>query len=158
MVWLHGGAYILGSGSAPVYDGSVLAASGDVIVVTINYRLSSFGFLDLSGLSSDDHPFDSNLALKDVLLAVQWVQDNIASFEGDPDQVTIFGQSAGAGLVTTLLAVPKAAGLFSRAIVESSPVSSVYGSDRAQKVAERFLAAVGVEDASELRALRRYAP
>ena len=103
MVWLHGGAYVLGSGSQPYYNGQRLAADGDVIVVTCNYRLGVFGFLDLSEVG-----FDANVGLRDVLAALRWVQSNIAAFGGDPQRVTVFGESAGAGLVTTLLAVPAA--------------------------------------------------
>jgi len=147
MVWIHGGAYTFGSGSQPVYDGRHLVETGDVVVVTLNYRIGALGFLDLSGLATDATPFDGNLALKDVLLALRWVQQNIAAFGGDPDRVTVFGESAGGGLVTTLLATPSARGLIHRAIAESSPVSSVYGSERARHVAERFLAAIGADAA-----------
>jgi para-nitrobenzyl esterase len=147
MVWLHGGAYTFGSGSQPAYDGHTLVEGGDVVVVTLNYRIGALGFLDLSGLATDEVPFDGNLALKDVLLALRWVQDNVAAFGGDPDRVTVFGESAGGGLVTTLLATPSAAGLFHRAIAESSPVSSVYGADRARSVAQRFLETAGADAA-----------
>ena len=152
MVWLHGGAYTFGSSSQPVYDGEALAQHG-VVVVTINYRIGALGFLDLSSLSGPEQQFDGNLALKDVLLALRWVQQNIAAFGGDPERVTVFGESAGAGLVTTLLAVPSAAGLFSRAIAESSPVSSVYDAARAETVTHLFLAAVGNPAPADLRAL-----
>ena len=96
LVWVHGGAYVLGSGSQPYYDGRRLASAGDVVVVTLNYRLGAFGFLDLPG-------FDSNVGLRDVLAALRWVRDNIAAFGGDPGRVTVFGESAGGGIVTTLL-------------------------------------------------------
>ncbi|HAM13156.1 MAG TPA: carboxylesterase, partial [Microbacterium sp.] len=152
MVWLHGGAYTFGSSSQPVYDGEALAGHG-VVVVTINYRIGALGFLDLSSKSTPEHPFDGNLALKDVMLALRWVQRNIAAFGGDPERVTVFGESAGAGLVTTLLAVPSAAGLFSRAIAESSPVSSVYDAARAETVTDLFLAAVGNPAPADLRTL-----
>lgn len=143
MVWLHGGAYTFGSGSQPLYDGKRMAVHGEVIVVTLNYRIGALGFLDLSAFDANGDTFDSNLALKDILLALRWVQTNIAAFGGDPDRVTVFGESAGGGLVTTLLATPSAAGLFSRAIAESSPATSVYGSARARQVAERFLHEAG---------------
>lgn len=144
MVWLHGGAYTFGSSRQPTYDATSLVSSGDVVVVTVNYRLGALGFVDLSHALADSG-FDGNLALKDVLLSLRWVQRNIAAFGGDPDRVTIFGESAGGGLVTTLLAVPSAAGLFHRAIAQSSPASSVYGTDRARRVAEQFLAELGVD-------------
>ncbi|WP_375384505.1 carboxylesterase/lipase family protein [uncultured Microbacterium sp.] len=148
MVWLHGGAYTFGASSQPLYDGSALVESGGVIVVTVNYRIGALGFLDLSSFSTVDQQFDGNLALKDILLALHWVQDNIAGFGGDASRVTIFGESAGGGLVTTLLATPSAAGLFERAIAESSPATSVYGPARARAVAERFLREVGADPAS----------
>lgn len=152
MVWLHGGAYTFGSSRQPMYDATTMVDTGDVIVVTVNYRLGALGFLDLSG-AVPGAGFDGNLALKDVLLALRWVQRNISAFGGDPARVTVFGESAGGGLVTTLLATPSARGLFSRAIAESSPVSSVYGRERATRVAEQFLDALGV-DAADPAALR----
>ena len=153
MVWVHGGAYTFGSASQPLFDGASLVDAGDVVLVTINYRLGALGFLDLSGIAPGE--FDGNLALKDVLLALRWVRRNVAAFGGDPERVTVFGESAGGGLVTTLLATPAAAGLFHRAIAQSSPASSVYGPERARGVAERFLAEAGIADgdAAGLRGL-----
>lgn len=144
MVWIHGGAYTFGSSSQPLYDPTSLVAGGDVVVVTLNYRLGALGFVDLSR-ALPEAGFDGNLALKDVLLALRWVQRNIAAFGGDPGRVTVFGESAGGGLVTTLLATPTAEGLFHRAIAQSSPVSSVYGTERARRVAERFLELLGID-------------
>lgn len=139
MVWLHGGAYVLGSGSQPLYDGRRLVRTGEVIVVTVNYRLGALGFLDLSSFNTSRRRFDSNIGLRDVLAALGWVRDNIAAFGGDPRKVTLFGQSAGAGIVTTLLASPAAEGLFAGAIAQSSPATSVYDRGRAQRVAEAVL-------------------
>ncbi len=139
MVWLHGGAYILGSSSQPLYDGRRLAGSGDVVIVSINYRLGALGFLDLSFLNTPRRRFDSNIGLRDVLAALHWVRDNIAAFGGDPGRVTLFGESAGAGIVTTLLAMPAAKGLFAGAIAQSSPATSVYNSGRARRVADYIL-------------------
>jgi len=144
MVWIHGGAYVLGSANQPLYNGRVLAAGGDVVVVTVNYRLGAFGFLDLSSFSTPGHRFDSNLGLRDVVHALHWVRDNIAAFGGDPDRVTLFGESAGAGIITTLLTSPAAGGLFAGAIAQSSPATSVYDATRARRVAEQFLAALGL--------------
>ncbi|BAJ75459.1 carboxylesterase type B [Microbacterium testaceum StLB037] len=157
MVWLHGGAYVFGAASQRTYDGARLAVAGDVVVVTLNYRLGAFGFLGLDA-ALPGAGFDGNLGLRDVLLALTWVQRNIAAFGGDPDQVTVFGESAGAGLVTTLLATPSASGLLHRAIAESSPASSVYGPERAGRVATRFLSSLGIDSdapdaADALRAL-----
>lgn len=147
MVWVHGGAYIFGSGSQPLYDGTVLAGGSDVVVVTINYRLGALGFLDFS---SDG--FDTNIALRDVLAALRWVQDNIAGFGGDPDRVTLFGESAGAAITTTLMAVPAAAGLFSRAIAQSAPATSIYDKARSAAVSRQFLDRLGMTAAQAHRA------
>ena len=160
MVWVHGGAYTFGASSQPLFDATSLVTRGDVVVVTINYRVGAFGFLDLAGLLPQGG-FDRNLALKDVLLALNWVQRNIGAFGGDADRVTLFGESAGGGLVTTLLATPSAEGLFHRAIAQSSPASSMYGVARAQEVAERFVAELDLEggDPDETaRALRSLSP
>jgi para-nitrobenzyl esterase len=141
MVWVHGGAYILGSSAQPLYHGRTLAGSGRAVIVTINYRLGALGFLDLSSLGDGFH---TNVGLRDVLFALHWVRDNIAAFGGDPDRVTLFGESAGAGVVTTLLASPAAAGLFTAAIAQSSPATSIYDSRRARRVADQFLESLGV--------------
>jgi para-nitrobenzyl esterase len=146
MVWIHGGAYVLGSANQPLYNGRVLAAGGDVVVVTVNYRLGAFGFLDLSSFSTPRRRFDSNIGLRDVVHALHWVQDNIAAFGGDPDRVTVFGESAGAGIITTLLTSPAAEGLFAGAIAQSSPATSLYDPNRTRRVAEQFLAALGLAD------------
>ncbi|MDN4616019.1 carboxylesterase/lipase family protein [Leifsonia sp. F6_8S_P_1B] len=157
MVWIHGGAYTLGSASQPIYDGSRLVEVGDVVLVTLNYRLGALGFLDLSNVVSGGRSgeFDTNPALRDVLLALAWVRDNIAAFGGDPDRVTVFGQSAGGGIIAALLASPAAAGLFHRAIVQSAPATSMYGPERATAVARRFLEAADATGATpdDLRAL-----
>lgn len=144
MVWVHGGAYILGSASQPLYKGRVLASGGDVVVVTINYRLGALGFLELATLGADPERFATNVGLRDVLAALRWVRGNIAAFGGDPGRVTLFGESAGAGVVTTLLGSPAAAGLFAAAIAQSSPVTSSYHADGGRRVAERFLDLLGM--------------
>jgi para-nitrobenzyl esterase len=139
MVWVHGGAYVFGASSQPMFDPRVLVAEAPVVVVSVNYRLGALGFLDLSRFSTQEHRFDSNLAVRDVLCALEWVRDNIAAFGGDPARVTLAGESAGGALVATLLTVPAAEGLFCRAIVESAPATSVYDEDRGARVAEMFL-------------------
>lgn len=147
MVWVHGGAYVIGAASQPLYHGRELVRGGgrdSPVVVTLNYRLGAFGFLELTALSSGRRPFDTNIGLRDVLFALQWVRDNIAAFGGDPDRVTLFGESAGGGIVTTLLASPTAEGLFHRAIAQSSPATSVYSTERAVRVAEQFLEHLGL--------------
>jgi para-nitrobenzyl esterase len=155
MVWLHGGAYTFGASSQRTYDATSLVSRGDVVVVTLNYRLAAFGFLDLSGLLPDGG-FDRNLALKDVLVALRWVQENIAAFGGDPHRVTVFGESAGGGLVTTLLATPRPR-VCSTGRSRSPPASSIYGIDRARDVAERFVRARHRPDGCRLPAALRAA-
>lgn len=155
MVWVHGGAYIVGAGTQPLYDGPRLVRDGEVVLVTINYRLGPFGFLELTSFGDDEHRFDTNLALRDVVAALEWVRDEIAAFGGDPESVTVFGESAGGGMVTTLMTVPSARGLFHRAIAQSSPATSMYDAGRARVVAEQFLDEVGVtpDEVSRLRDL-----
>ncbi|HUL98368.1 MAG TPA: carboxylesterase/lipase family protein [Mycobacterium sp.] len=145
MVWLHGGAYVLGAASQELYHGHRLARSGDVIVVTVNYRLGALGFLDLSAFNSVRRRFDTNIGLRDVIAALHWVRDNIAAFGGDPQRVTLFGESAGAGIVTTLLGTPAAKGLFATAIAQSSPATSVYDRGRGRRVAEFVLEKLAID-------------
>ena len=118
MVWIHGGGFTSGSGSVFLYRGGPLARQGDVVVVTINYRLGALGFLGHPGLADPDG-FMGNWGLHDQVAALRWVHDHIAQFGGDPDCVTVFGESAGGFSVAALLAVPAAAGLFRRAVVQS---------------------------------------
>jgi para-nitrobenzyl esterase len=150
MAWVHGGAYMFGGTAQPMFDGRSFAHTGEVVVVTLAYRVGALGFLDLSRLLPDADP---NPALRDVLAGLRWVQENIRAFGGDPDRVTLFGESAGGGIVTTLLTVPEASGLFARAIAESSPATSVYGQDRSEHVARTLLHDLGI-DASDTGMLR----
>lgn len=144
MVWIHGGAYSLGSAAQTVYDGRNLAELGDLVVVTVNYRIGAFGFLDLSSFSTEDTVFETNIGLRDQIAALEWVSRCIARFGGDPSNVTVFGESSGGASVTTLMTSPKSEGLFQKAIVQSAPATSVYGQDRAALVAARFLELVDV--------------
>src|SRR5262249_31951751 len=112
MVWIHGGAFMNGSGSTPWYDGVNFAQHGDVVIVTINYRLGAFGFLHLTDLFGDEFTGSGNAGILDQVAALEWVRDNIEAFGGDPGNVTIFGESAGGGSVGTLLGMPAARGLF----------------------------------------------
>jgi para-nitrobenzyl esterase len=113
MVWIHGGGYVYGWSGDPLFDGAVLARDG-VVVVTFNYRLCAEGFGHFKGAPA-------NRGLLDQVAALRWVQDNIAAFGGDPDRVTVFGESAGAGSIAALMAMPSATGLFHRAIAQSVP-------------------------------------
>ncbi len=119
MVWLHGGGFAAGSGQElPAYDGTNLARKGDVVVVTVNHRLNVLGFLDLSAFG-EKYGKSGNAGMLDLVEALRWIKENVESFGGDPDNVTIFGQSGGGGKVSTLLATPAAKGLFHKAIIES---------------------------------------
>lgn len=113
MVWFHGGAYVTGSGESPLYEATSLARDGEVVVVSVSYRLGILGYLA---------PEAPNLGLRDQILALRWVADNVAAFGGDPARVTVFGQSAGGDSVISLLMCESARGLFSRAIVQSAPL------------------------------------
>lgn len=150
LVWIHGGAFSLGAGSLSVYDGSRLAAATDTVVVTFNYRLGALGFLVI-----DDPSTTANVGLLDQVAALAWVRDNIASFGGDPRNITIFGESAGGGSVLSLLAMPDARGLFHRAIVQSGATDLLLTREKALIVTETFAACAGVDpaDVSALRAL-----
>ncbi len=124
MVWFHGGAYMSGSGESPKYDPDSLAREGRVVVVNVSYRLGIFGYLTPDGPGSDD-----NLGLRDQILALQWVRDNIGAFGGDPSNVTAFGQSAGADSILSLMLCDEADGLFRRAIAQSAPLGLRDGRD-----------------------------
>jgi para-nitrobenzyl esterase len=157
MVFVHGGGYILGTSATPLYDGATLARRG-CVYVSVNYRLGALGCLDLSSLSTADITFESNLFLRDLVLALQWVRDNIAEFGGDPKNVTIFGESAGAHAVATMLAVPAAQGLFAQAISESPATGMVRSSEVAAEFATRFATLWGVRKQDAAYALRKASP
>jgi para-nitrobenzyl esterase len=157
MVFVHGGGYIMGSSATPLYDGAELARRG-CVYVSVNYRLGALGCLDLSSLSTADITLDSNLFLRDLVLALQWVKDNIAAFGGDPDNVTVFGESAGAHAVITLLAVPQAKGLFAHAISESPATGMVRSREVATEFAARFATILGVRKQDAAYALRQVSP
>ena len=120
MLWIHGGGYALGAGSDEMYNGSKLCAKGDVIVVTCNYRLGPLAFMYLNNFNNDTIKFDSNVGLHDQAAALQWVKNNIEAFGGDPENITIFGESAGANSVISHMASPVSKGLFQKAIVQSA--------------------------------------
>ena len=139
MFWIHGGGFLVGSGTSPLYDGSSLAKKGDVVVVTINYRMGALGFLYLDSLAGAKGQFDNNLGIRDQIAALTWVKENIAAFGGDPQMVTIFGESAGAISVMTLMGTPAAHGLFKRAIAESGAPESLWHPQTATWFTLRYL-------------------
>ncbi|HEY0716533.1 MAG TPA: carboxylesterase family protein [Streptosporangiaceae bacterium] len=141
LVWIHGGSFMNGSGSVGEYDGSAFARDG-VVCVTINYRLAAEGFL-FTG-EDDTRPGDANLGLLDQLAALDWMQVNIAAFGGDPARVTVAGESAGAMSVTTLLSMPRSAGLFAQAIAESGAGAHTLTADEGRMVAGYLAAELGV--------------
>jgi len=126
MVFVHGGAYSVGSSRENPRQGEGLVRRGGIVYVSINYRLGALGYLDFTRYSTPDRPFESNLGLREQVAALAWVRANIRAFGGDPDAVTLFGESAGGNAVTTLMTVPAAAGLFQRAIAQSAPPNAVY--------------------------------
>lgn len=163
MVWIHGGGYVMGSGSQPVFDGAPLARRG-VVVVTFNYRLGRFGFFAHPALDAEhtDEP-KANYAFMDQIAALAWVKANIAALGGDPDRVTIFGQSAGGGSVAQMMLIPLARGLFQQAIVQSGGGRDVWpllasarpGKVSAEAIGVAFADKAGLKSATaaELRAL-----
>jgi para-nitrobenzyl esterase len=136
MVWIHGGAFLYGTGATPWYDGRSFARD-DIVLVTINYRLGAFGFLHIDG--------QGNNGILDQVAALEWVRDNIAAFGGDPGNVTAFGESAGAMSVGTLLGLPAAKGLFVKAIPESGAAHGARTAEHAARVVNDFLVELGID-------------
>lgn len=150
IVWIYGGGYESGSASPPYTDGAALARRTGAVVVAANYRLGALGFLHLADLGGG-WAGSVNLALQDQVAALHWVRDNIAAFGGDPGNVTVAGQSAGAFSVGALLAIPRAAGTYHRAILQSGSTSRAFDPAAATAVAEVFLTALGLDDPDGLR-------
>ena len=142
MVYIHGGAYSSGSVVDPVNDGHALAALGDVVVVTLNHRLNIFGYLYLASLDAA-FPDGGNVGQLDLILALQWVQRNISAFGGDPDNVTVFGQSGGGAKIATLMAMPAAKGLFHKAITMSGQQITASGPINATRRTQAILNRLG---------------
>jgi para-nitrobenzyl esterase len=150
LVWIHGGAFSSGAGSLPWYSGDRFAASGDFVVVSINYRLGALGFLCLPGIS------DGNLGLLDQVAALRFVRDNIAAFGGDPDNVTVVGQSAGAASIAFQMVMPQAQGLFRRAILQSTPFGRMARTlDDSHRIGRRLLEVLGLkpDETAKLKSL-----
>ncbi len=138
MFWIHGGGFVMGSGSSDMYNGTKLSKNGDVVVVTINYRLGPLGFLFLDEFNTTSTHFESNLGLHDQTAALKWVKENISAFGGDPDNITLFGESAGANSVLSLLTSPYAKGLFQKTIVQSAAGISVISKEKAAQQTREF--------------------
>ena len=144
MVWLHGGGFRSGTGSAPILDGTALAHDHDVVVVTLNHRLNVFGFTYLAEAAGADFALSGAAGMLDIVAALEWVRDNIERFGGDPKLVTIFGQSGGGRKVATLMSMPSAKGLFHRAIVESGAVLRLTTPEDGRRATEMLLAELGI--------------
>jgi para-nitrobenzyl esterase len=147
MVWVHGGAYLSGSNRDGMYDGGSLAAATGTVVVTVNYRLGALGFLHVADVLGSGYEDSSNLGLLDLLEALRWVQGNIGAFGGDPGNVTLFGESAGAAAVGTLLGMPSSCGLFRRAIMQSGTAERYRSPQESSHICEEFLALCGLDRA-----------
>lgn len=145
MVWLHGGGYTSGSGGFVIYDGLELARKHGVVLITVNHRLSSLGYLYLAGIGGERYAQASNVGNLDIIAALQWVHENVAAFGGDPANVTIFGQSGGGGKVSSLMAMPAAKGLFHRAIVESGAAVRGLSREAATRTAQAYLARLNLK-------------
>jgi para-nitrobenzyl esterase len=150
LFWIHGGGFTMGSGSIPLYDGTAFANNGDVVVVTINYRLGALGFLHLADFGGKEKDLSSNCGLLDQIAALKWVRYNIAAFGGDPNNITVFGESAGAMSIGTLLAMPAAEGLFQKAILQSGASHTILDSARASRIATKLMDTLGIHNITEL--------
>jgi para-nitrobenzyl esterase len=154
MFWCHGGAFIAGSGSSAWYDGTNLCRKGDAVVVTINHRLGAFGYLHLEDLG-DQFRSSGNAGMLDIVAALEWVRENISRFGGDPDNVTIFGESGGGAKVSVLMGMPAARGLFHKAIIQSGPAVEMTSRADATETAKQVLAEIGLDSkrVGELRSI-----
>jgi para-nitrobenzyl esterase len=144
MVWLHGGAFSMGSGSWPMYDGQGLASRGDAVVVTVNHRLGPLGYLNLQDIGGAEYAESGNAGMLDIVLALKWVHDNIEKFGGDPKRVLVFGNSGGASKTSVLLGMPAAQGLIQRAAVMSGPLIRVSSRETSTRNAEQLLKQLGI--------------
>jgi para-nitrobenzyl esterase len=147
LVWLHGGAFLFSAGSQPLFNGARLAARGDVVVVTLNYRLGLFGFLRGKGVCGDELDSTGNEGLLDQMAALEWVRDEIGGFGGDPHNVTVFGQSAGAISAAMLTIMPRARGLVHKVIQQSGGVVVRHTPEAADRVMRHLLAEAGLTPA-----------
>ena len=153
MVWLHGGGFSSGSGSGRILDGTSLAHTHDAVVVTLNHRLNVFGYTYLGDAMGSDFALSSSAGLLDIVAALEWVRDNVTNFGGDPNLVTIFGQSGGGRKVATLMSMPSAKGLFHRAIIESGAVLRLTPHEDAVRYTDLLLAELGLK-AGQVRELQ----
>jgi len=145
LVWIHGGAYLLGETSPKIFDGENFSVNGDIIFVSIQYRLGVFGFMDFSYLNYDSHLFDTNIGLSDQIQALKWINENITNFGGDKNNITLMGESAGATSILSLMASPKAENLFQKAICQSPVVDILLSKKNARFWAEKAMDLMGLK-------------
>jgi para-nitrobenzyl esterase len=153
MVWIHGGAFIIGAGSQTMYRRNTLVSRGDIVLVSINYRLGALGFMNLSEVTGGKIPATGSEGLLDQVAALEWVHDNIESFGGDPDNITIFGESAGAMSIGCLMGMPSAKGKFQKSILESGAANTVCSLEEGAAASAQFLDVLGL-GGNDMRALR----
>lgn len=155
MVWIHGGAFIIGSGSEAMYRNSNIVSRGDVVLVSINYRLGALGFMNLRETTGGKIPAAGNEGLLDQIAALQWVRDNIEAFGGDPDNITVLGESAGGMSIGSLMGMPLAKGKFHKAILESGAANTASSLEESVATTAKFLDIVGLKgnDTDALRSL-----
>jgi len=155
MVWVHGGAFIMGSSSDAMYDSDKLIKRGNIVLVSINYRLGMLGFLRLKDVTGGKIPATGNEGLLDQVMAIKWVKENIAAFGGDPDNITVFGESAGSMSIACLMVMPEAKGLFRKAILESGAGNVAVPKEEANRCGDLFLKVSGIrkDDTKAMRGL-----
>ena len=143
MVWIHGGGFAIGTGAGPRTDGTNMARGQGTVNVTLNHRLGAMGYTYLGGFD-EEYAHSGNQGQRDLILALRWVRDNIEAFGGDPDRVMIHGESGGGGKICTLLGMPRASGLYHRAILQSGTATRVPTADMAAEWAEEFIRELGI--------------
>ncbi len=151
LFWIHGGGFVLGSGSEALYNGAPLAIRGDIVVVAIHYRLGAFGYLYLGAHGGGDWGATANAGQLDQIAALQWVRANIAAFGGDPDNVTVAGESAGSMAAATLLGMPAARGLFRRAILQSGAANRIGTVESGAKVTAALLEKLAISEKNAVK-------
>ena len=144
MVWIHGGAFLIGSGSQDMFRGNTLVSNGNVVLVTINYRMGALGFMNLKEITGGRIPATGCEGLLDQIAALDWVHANIEAFGGDPDNITVFGESAGAMSIGDLMGMPAARGKFQKAIMESGGANTVSSLEGGVSAAAEFLKILGL--------------
>lgn len=148
LCWCHGGAFITGSGSSPWSDGANLCRLDDVVVVSINHRLGALGYLHLEEIAGATFSGAGTAGMQDIVAALEWVRDNIAAFGGDPENVTIFGESGGGAKVSVLMALPSAKGLFHKAVIQSGPAVQMANREDGTRTSRQVLAELGLDATS----------